>query len=405
LKLREIDFPIEEYEVEVVDKIRHEIKDISQMTEAERNFLNGLLSYYKPRKIVEIGVWGGGGTAIILNAIKDNNAAKLYSVDYATCYRYGFNDKKIAWKAEELFNDCHQWVLMSGVDISEVINEIGDDIDFIILDTVHLHPAETLSFLSIFPYLKQNAIVVLHDVNQSFYYRGSHYANSLLFNVVTADKCTLSSYLTVDYVHPNIGAFQINDDTGKYIEDVFRSLYFPWEFREPERIIKATEAIINTKYSERLQKVFLMATLQNDDFVKGSRAICRDVQSSSGWSWPVAWGVWNDGLSAEIVLEHPQTTKGVRINFLARFFVAPPELPTQRVEIYVNDNYIESIRGDSMIASWKNVLISNKNLQKDSMKIRFEFPDAISPVELGMNDYDNRKLAMGLCAIHISENF
>jgi hypothetical protein len=58
-----------------------------------------------------------------------------------------------------------------------------------------------------------------------------------------------------------------------------------------------------------------------------------------------------------------------------------------------------------MIASWKNVLISNKNLQKDSMKIRFEFPDAISPVELGMNDHDNRKLAMGLCVIHISENF
>ena len=38
---------------------------------------------FKPKKLVEIGVSGGGTAALMLNAIKDIPDAKLYSIDRA----------------------------------------------------------------------------------------------------------------------------------------------------------------------------------------------------------------------------------------------------------------------------------------------------------------------------------
>ena len=45
----------------------------------------------------------------------------------------------------------------------DVIDEIGSDIDFLILDTLHIVPGEILDFLVCLPYLTKDAIVVLHD--------------------------------------------------------------------------------------------------------------------------------------------------------------------------------------------------------------------------------------------------
>lgn len=55
---------------------------ISEMTYLERCFLNGIIRQAKPKKILELGVSAGGSSAIILNAVKDFDNTKLYSVDY-----------------------------------------------------------------------------------------------------------------------------------------------------------------------------------------------------------------------------------------------------------------------------------------------------------------------------------
>ncbi|MDR1741166.1 MAG: hypothetical protein LBR38_04890, partial [Synergistaceae bacterium] len=64
------------------------------------------------------------------------------------------------------------------------------------------------------------------------------------------DKITLSEFIG-GYAHPNIGAFQVNEDTHRYITDVFRSLFFPWGYEVPERVLRGTERIIREKYGER----------------------------------------------------------------------------------------------------------------------------------------------------------
>ena len=45
----------------------------------QREFINGIIRKFKPKKIVEIGVYYGGSSAVILNAIKDIEGAHLYS--------------------------------------------------------------------------------------------------------------------------------------------------------------------------------------------------------------------------------------------------------------------------------------------------------------------------------------
>jgi predicted O-methyltransferase YrrM len=265
----DINCTFEDFEADSMALIFDEIKEVSEMSVEESLFLNGLLRYYRPTKVLEVGVAAGASSCVLLNAITQNENAALYSVDIATEY-YQDHKKLSGWKAKELFPDARQWDLKLGVDISEVINEIGSGIDFVLLDTVHVHPAETISFLSIFPYLKKDAIVVLHDINL-FYSRHfqDYFATKYLFDHITADKVTLKRF-EKDYIHPNIGAFKINNDTTKYISDVIRSLFLPWSFIIPEKIINATGKIVKAKYSEEDYLLFTKAINQAQNLQHGN---------------------------------------------------------------------------------------------------------------------------------------
>ncbi|MDR2523791.1 MAG: class I SAM-dependent methyltransferase [Synergistaceae bacterium] len=287
--LKDIKFPIESFAQDVLEKISQEIQTTSEMTVLERKFLNGLLNYFRPRKILEVGVSAGGSSAIILNTIKNNEKAKLFSVDYSMSY-YKDSSFDVGWKAKELFPDNQQWILKTGVDAAEVIEEIGSGIDFVLLDTVHRHPAETLSFISIFPYLSPHCVVVLHDINlfdpdlSEVNTAYATYATKILFDTITADKIIPAFD---NNIYPNIGAFQINEDTLKYISDVLRSLYFPWGFQMDKRILNATEIIVKTKYSvedfELFQKAITrmseLPLLYNSSIGStGSTFFCRAAQ-------------------------------------------------------------------------------------------------------------------------------
>jgi len=47
----------------------------------QREFINGIIRKFKPKKLVEIGVFSGGSSIIILNAIKDIEKSKLFSIE------------------------------------------------------------------------------------------------------------------------------------------------------------------------------------------------------------------------------------------------------------------------------------------------------------------------------------
>lgn len=155
----------EDFERERLDPIYDTVAPYSEMKKNERYFLSGIIRAMKPKKILEVGVANGGGSAIILSAIRDIDGAELYSVDY-TENSYKYPDKPSGFLVDEKFPELKdKWRIFRGGDVSRYIEEIGGDIDFLMLDTVHTHPWETLNFLCVLPFMRNDSFTVLHDIS------------------------------------------------------------------------------------------------------------------------------------------------------------------------------------------------------------------------------------------------
>ena len=225
-----LDVRFEEYERERLDEIYDVVAKYSEMEKNEQYFLNGIIRYFKPEKILEVGVAKGGGTAKILNAIKDLPNSHLTSVDYCEKYYGGNVDKLSGYLVDEQFSHLKsKWTIYRGGDISRYIERIGGDIDMLVLDTAHIHPWETLNFLCVLPFMKRNSWVVLHDINlQCLKSREDDLACRYLFSHVVSDAKILPAVSDHDFHFANIGAFRVTDDTVKYIRNLFESLLNPW---------------------------------------------------------------------------------------------------------------------------------------------------------------------------------
>lgn len=151
------------FDTDVLDKIKERLRQShSLMTETESYFLNGIIRYYKPKKVLEIGVASGTSSAVILNAIKDIEGAKLYSVDLSQRH-YTMKNKQTGFAVEEFFpelSNLNKWELKTGKLVHEFIDEIGDGIDLCLIDTIHERPGEILDYLMVLPYLSPNCVVV-----------------------------------------------------------------------------------------------------------------------------------------------------------------------------------------------------------------------------------------------------
>lgn len=203
----------------------------AEMTTDELAFLCGMIKERKPKKIVEIGVAAGGTTAVILNCITTLGLkAKMYSIDLMTTY-YRDRTKEAGYLAKECKTLLHEDVdhtFYTGKYAAECLEAIGNDIDFLILDTVHSLPGEIFDFLACFPFLKQGTTVVLHDVLLNHLGDNPNaFATKLLFDSVTGMK-----FMNTDDDGKliGIGAFVITEDTQRYIADVFSVLTITWKY-------------------------------------------------------------------------------------------------------------------------------------------------------------------------------
>lgn len=217
----------------VVDKFAFPSNE-PEMTEFESAFLCGLIREKKPKKIVEFGIAAGGTTAIMLECLSllgMNETTSLFSIDCCELFYRG-NGEKTGYLAEEYKKNTgwkgnHKVFL--GKYYPQVWEEIGNDIDFVVLDTVHRLPGEFLDYLAVFPHLTPHACVVLHDINLNHIDGHESYATQLLMDTVVADKY-LQKDASREYGFPNIGAFEINENSMKYISDVFHALNITWNY-------------------------------------------------------------------------------------------------------------------------------------------------------------------------------
>lgn len=228
-----------------------------EMSHGEIWFIKHLMQEYNPKKIVEIGVSAGGNTVNLLRW-KDKDT-ELYSIDITREW-YRDNTKLSGFMADEV-EEKDNWKIYRGYDYLDVYEEIGNDIDFIIIDTVHTMPGEILTFLAALPQLKDGCIVVLHDIhlnmkkiNNSKYdnYSVSAYCTGLLFGSVSSNKkwCLKSKLI------PNIGAFVVDETTRNNIKDIFHVLCTAWRVYPSKLDIEAYCKFIQNNYPSECSDLF-----------------------------------------------------------------------------------------------------------------------------------------------------
>ncbi len=250
----------------ILEKLSFE--DYPEMGKDQLAFLLGLIKEYRPKKIVEIGVAEGGTTVAILQCLSDLNLeTKVISIDLQENV-YDDPSKKVGYAAAEYLSmqeKCFDYVLYTGRYAPEWLKQIGGDIDFLILDTVHRVPGEILDFLACYPFLKKGAVVVLHDITLCHYENNwNAIGTKLLFDTVTADKLIgidNNNQRNEDLL--NIGAFVITEDTEQYIDDVFYALTTIWGYRVKDKELAIYREFYSHYYSEEKIILFDMAVRMN----------------------------------------------------------------------------------------------------------------------------------------------
>ena len=132
--------------------------------------------------------------------------------------------------------------------------------DMLILDTSHYLPGELLDFIVCLPYLSKDAVVIVDDLIFSHVGENtSAIATPMLFNTVTADKIFFENG-----EEANMAAFQLNDDSRKYVSDYFMALMIPWSYSLEKKMLEVYRECICSNYKENEQKLFEMAIKMNE---------------------------------------------------------------------------------------------------------------------------------------------
>lgn len=235
----------------------------SEMSSFQKAFLCGMLKNKRPQKILELGVAGGGTTATILTCLKAfSSNAEMYSVDLAEKW-YRTGKLETGFVAKEYMKEIvggtkHKFLL--GKTIPHFIDEIGTDIDFVILDTTHSLPGELLDFLICYPFLKDGCIVVLHDIiNNLLLCDENSIATKLLFNLMQENKWYMQEDIPDALGFSNIAAFEVTKKSREYIDNIFSSLTFNWTYSlendDVEQYWKIINRFYGVKYGEYFKKI------------------------------------------------------------------------------------------------------------------------------------------------------
>lgn len=250
-----------------------------EMTPFESAYLCGIIKKYKPQKIVEIGVAAGATTAVIMQCIKDigyDTKCEIYSVDlFKDYYRNESGDTKLTgFLADEYIEHNEfrkiKYQKLHGKLLCEVLDQIGSEIDFVVLDTVHQLPGEVLDFLCILPYVSNLCHVVLHDVTLSLDLKCQvrDCFPSLLCFVASSSLCKQIPFFDNNNESvPNIASLELNRDTVKYVDELFTSFLFPWSYLPSEDEISKYSKFYSKFYSPDLVKVFTAGYKANKKWI------------------------------------------------------------------------------------------------------------------------------------------
>ena len=250
---------LENIDEHILFQIQDKLEGFIEMKQEERKFLNGVIRKYKPNKILEVGVAQGGSSALILNAIKEYPNSKLYSIDRSVTW-YQNHNKKVGWLVKEKFPELlNKWTLYAGNNPAENLETIGNNIDLVFIDTMHVMPGEMLNFLEVLPFLKEEAIIVMHDIfimfnHKNFKNKKLNYSNNQLICYIRG-KLILPSYGDKEFSR-NIGAIKLDKNQKQYYKQYFLALGNLWEYFPSQEDLIVLRAYFKKYYGENLVKIY-----------------------------------------------------------------------------------------------------------------------------------------------------
>ena len=236
------------------------------MSKKERKFINDLITKFKPKKVIELGVNKGGSSIIILNALNKIKNSKLYSIDI-------YQEKYIGSCVYNYFpNLVPNWKLFAGNIATKFIEEIGANIDMAFIDTAHFEPGEILDFLMILPFLKKGALVGFHDISMQINAAGfpnsrNEWAPYIIFNLIRGKKIYP---FRKNILTQNLGFIKLENNQYKYIHDYFRALGGQWQYFPKEEHIDLFTKFIKKYYDKESLIIFKEAVKFNRDFIKNN---------------------------------------------------------------------------------------------------------------------------------------
>ena len=256
-------FFLEKYEVNIYHQIREKLlqSKCSIMFEFQREFLNGIIRKFKPHKILELGVQYGGSSIIIMNAIEDIKDSKLYSIDIN-------NEKKVGICVYKYFPQfLNNWNLFKGDCSTEYLEQIGNNIDMVFIDTAHFEPGEILDFLIVLPFLKEEAIVIIHDIASQMTtgYKRNEWAPYIIFNAIRGEKFFPSGNFILKQ---GIGAAKLEKSQHKFYNDYFRLLGGQWQYFPKEIYINKIRNFFKKYYEQDCLMIFEETVSFNRNLVK-----------------------------------------------------------------------------------------------------------------------------------------
>ena len=224
----------------------------------EPYFINGIIRKFKPKNCLEIGVSRGGGSIIILNAIKDINDSRLISLDLSEDL-YINNGQKTGCNVKKYFPELaeNKWKLFTGKQPHIFLEKLNMKFDFLFLDTTHLAPGELINIIEALPFLNENAIVVLHDVmfhlpSHNYYVPPEVKYHPSMIYLMTTLKGKKYIMLSKLFQFENIGAIILSKNQENYYLNYFLLLMSPWNYMPSDEQIEQLQKFIKKYYKKRL---------------------------------------------------------------------------------------------------------------------------------------------------------
>lgn len=147
-----------------------------------REFLYVIVRLTRPDVMIETGVWDGQSTAVILQAMEDNAAGKLISLDLPATQTIKYSTDNLGkgtlppgcqpgWTVPERLRARHEMILGNAKETLPAAFKRFEQIDIFLHDSLHTDEHMTYEFETAWPHVKKGGLLMSHDIfdNPSFH--------------------------------------------------------------------------------------------------------------------------------------------------------------------------------------------------------------------------------------------